>query len=258
MKKIYLPLLLFFLAGCLSAQVNFPPRTETIVHAIGDDQVSIEVSEYGDKKDIVFINLHADETTSVESAQKILEERGGFLIRIVNDKKRNIRFRINNQTYSVDPNRIFSRTGIERSLKNSGNSSAAAISEVEKLANRLLSLMPAGYTCVIALHNNTEGGLSIQSYMPDAEYGSDAQEVFANHKMDPDDFFLTTDSLLFQQLSSAEYNSVLQDNTRVQQDGSLSVYYGEKKICYLNCETEHGKLETYTQMLEAALHFLTK
>lgn len=258
MKKLYLPLLLFFLAGCLSAQVNFPPRTQTIVHPIGEDKVSIEVTEYGDNKDIVFVNLHADETTSVESAQKILEKRGGFLIRIVNDNKRNIRFRLKEQTYSVDPNRIFSRIGIERSLKKSGNSSATAISEVEKLASRILSLMPTGYTCVIALHNNTEGALSIQSYMPGAEYGNDAQEVFANHNMDPDDFFLTTDSLLFQQLSSAEYNIVLQDNARVQQDGSLSVYYGEKNFCYLNCETEHGKLETYTQMLEAALHFLRK
>lgn len=256
MKKICLSLFIFCLAGCLTAQEKYQPRSRTIVHKVGDDNIKIEITEYGDKKDIVFINLHADETTSVESAKKILETRGGFLIRFDNDEKRNIHFRIKDQSYTVDPNRIFSRQGIERTLARSKNSSPEAIAEVEKLASRLLSLIPNENTCVIALHNNTEGRLSIQSYMPGNEFAADAQEVFANHSKDPDDFFLTTDSLLFQQLSALEYNMVLQDNARVQQDGSLSVYFGEKNLCYLNCETEHGKLAIYNEMLLAALQMI--
>jgi hypothetical protein len=109
---------------------------------------------------------------------------------------------------------------------------------------------------VVALHNNTEGRLSIQSYMPGSENAIDAQEVFANHQKDPDDFFLTTDSLLFRQLSSAAYNIVLQDNQTVRQDGSLSVYFGGQKRCYVNCETEHGRLESYDDMLSAAIGYI--
>lgn len=255
-KKFYITLVVFCLTGCLTAQEEYPPLSTTIFHKLGDDTVRIEVTSYGEAKDIAFINLHADEITSLESAQKLLATTGGMLIRIDNNKKRNISFRINEQPYAVDPNRIFSSAGIERTLSRSGTADPLAIAEVEKLAGRILSLIPPESKCVIALHNNTDGSLSIQSYMPGREYAGDAAEVFADHNKDPDDFFLTTDSHIFRELSALEYNIVLQENTTVQQDGSLSVYFGEKKLCYINCETEHGKLETYTEMLRAAVQII--
>ena len=223
---------------------------------MGDSTIRIRVSVFGNKPDIVFINLHSDETTSVESAEKLLAKRGGLLIRIENNNRRNITFGLNGQSYTFDPNRMFSRKGIEASLGRFKHTGPAAVDEVEKFAARVIALIPADNVCVVALHNNTEGRLSIQSYMPGNEYDSDAEEVFANHTKDPDDFFLTTDSLLFQQLSSAQYNTVLQDNKGVQQDGSLSVYFGEKKMCYLNCETEHKKLDAYDDMLSAAVRYI--
>jgi hypothetical protein len=253
MKNFYLTLVISCLVGCLPAQDKFSPRSTTLSHLMGDSTVRISVSAYGNRNDIVFINLHSDETTSVESAEKLLAKRGGLLIRIENNNKRNITFGLKGQSYTFDPNRMFSRKGIEASLGRFKNTGPEAVDEVEKLASRVIALIPGDNVCVVALHNNTEGRLSIQSYMPGNEYGADAQEVFANHHKDPDDFFLTTDSLLFQQVSSAQYNSVLQDNKMVQQDGSLSVYFGEKNKCYLNCETEHGKLETYNDMLSAAI-----
>ena len=258
-KNICLSVVISCCVGCLPAQDKYSPNSRTILHQLGDSTVRIAMSAYGDVKDIVFINLHSDETTAVQSAQKVLETRGGLLIRIENSNKRNITFSLKHQQYTFDPNRMFSRKGIEATLarfKTSGNSNPAAVEEVEKFAKAVLSLIPAENICVIALHNNTEGRLSIQSYMPGQEYGGDAQEVFANHNKDPDDFFLTTDSLLFRQVSSEQYNSVLQDNKGVQQDGSLSVYFGEKNLCYLNCETEHGKLDTYNDMLSAVVSYI--
>jgi hypothetical protein len=75
---------------------------------------------------------------------------------------------------------------------------------------------------------------------------------------DPDDFFLTTDSLLFHRLAAKKYNAILQHNQRAKQDGSLSVYFGRKKIRYLNCETQHGKAGQFKEMMETAIQCLNE
>lgn len=218
--------------------------------------MAVEVSLYGTVNDITFINLHSDEETSVEAARKILEKGNGKLIRILNDRKRNIRFRLNNVDYAFDPNRIFSREGIERTLTANINSSPEAVSEVEKFANVLLAQIPMETKCIIALHNNTEGGLAIGSYRKGGIYANDAIDTHENPQHDPDDFLLTTDRSLFEKMKTKNFNTVLQDNENVQQDGSLSVYFGEKKRCYVNIETEHGKVEVYQTILLATLESL--
>jgi hypothetical protein len=223
------------------------------MHKLGNDRIPIKVFQYGKKKDIVFINLHSDESTSVAAAEKILKERGGLLIKVENKNKRNIRFRLHKKYYTFDPNRIFSRVGIEKTLSRFKNIDPVAIAETEKFAKRILSLLPKKFDCLFALHNNTDGNLSVTSFLPGQEYATDAKKVYAADQQDPDDFFLTTDSLLFERLSAEKYNTVWQDNIMVQQDGSLSVYCGEKNIRYLNCETEHGRLKQYEEMIRAAL-----
>lgn len=165
-------------------------------------------------------------------------------------------FRLNRKLYSFDPNRMFSKTGIRKSLAGFKHTTQSAVDEVEKFAARILSLLPKHSHCVIALHNNTNGNLSVKSFLSGSKYATDAKKVYADQKQDHDDFFLTTDSLLFYQLSAENYNAVWQDNLRVQQDGSLSVYAGEKNICYLNCETEHGKTKQYEEMVTIALKYI--
>jgi hypothetical protein len=256
MKKI---IFLFGTLCCalfLMAQKKIIPKVTTIVHKLGHDHVRIKIFQYGKKKDIVFINLHSDETTSVTGAEKLLQTRGGLLIKLENDNKRNIMFRLGNSVYTFDPNRIFSQIGIERTLAHFKNINDKAVDEVKKFANCILELLPKESYRVIALHNNTEGDLSVNSFLPGNQFETDAKKVYADENQDPDDFFLTTDSLLFHRLSAEKYNTVLQDNLRVQQDGSLSVYFGEKKICYLNCETEHEKLKQYVEMISVALKYI--
>jgi hypothetical protein len=256
MKKIFLLTLTLCCTIFLVAQKRNIPKVSTVVHKLGDDHARIKIFQYGKKKDIVFINLHSDETTSVAGAKKFLQARGGMLIKLENNNKRNISFRIKSSVYTFDPNRIFSKTGIEHTLEHFKKTSSKAIAEVEKFANHILKLLPKQTGCVIALHNNTEGNLSINSYLPGSEYEKDAKQVNVEDTQDPDDFFLTTDSLLFTRLSAEKYNAVWQDNLLVQQDGSLSVYFGEKGICYLNCETEHGKVQQYEDMIGIALKYI--
>jgi len=258
MKKI----IFLFCGLCCSlsllAQKKYSPKTTSILHKLGNDQIRIKLFQYGKKKDIVFINLHDDETTSLSGTEQLLRTRGGLLIKLENNNKRNISFRLDGGFYTFDPNRIFSRNGIQLSLSGFKNTSNNAIKEIEKFASRILALLPKELSCIIALHNNTDGNLSVNSFLPGNEYEKDAQKVYTDDSQDPDDFFLTTDSLLFQQLSGEKYNMVWQDNLRVQQDGSLSVYFGEKKICYLNCETEHRKVKQYEEMITIALKYISQ
>jgi hypothetical protein len=94
MKKI----ILFFTTLCcalsLIAQKKYIPKITTILHKLGNDHIQLKISQYGKNKDIVYINLHADETTSIAGAENFLQTRGGLLIKLENANKRNISFRL--------------------------------------------------------------------------------------------------------------------------------------------------------------------
>jgi hypothetical protein len=135
-------------------------------------------------------------------------------------------------------------------LEQYGRTSNHAINGVEKLGQRIIQLIPGQVTCVIALHNNTEDYFSAIEYTPGGVRAADARKVFINNEQDADDFFLTTDHSLYEKLADEGFNTILQDNSRCKEDGSLSVYCGKKVIRYVNCETEHGKSEQYYQMMK--------
>src|SRR5206468_125422 len=137
--------------------------------------IQIKTFQYGDLKDIVYVNLHDDEITAINGARKVLEKKGGLLIKIENFRTRNIKFILDGKKYTIDPNRMFSREGIARSLLIFGNTSPQAIDEVEKFANRILQLIPSNSAWIIALHNNTNGKYSINSYRRGGDKEKDAK-----------------------------------------------------------------------------------
>lgn len=236
-----------------SPEARIDISEQTILYKLADNIVPIKIRQYGNRSDIVFINLHDDETTSVEATKKILEEHGGLLIEIENNFQRNIRFRIGNYLYRVDPNRIFSKEGISKSLKELGRTSVKAEQEVEKFGQRIIQLIPSDAKSVIALHNNTPDLFSAKEYSPGHNRSIESKKVYLNPEEDADDFFLTTDDRLYEQLADKGFNTILQDNKHCTEDGSLSVYCGKKNIRYVNCETEHGKTLQYYQMIKQLL-----
>jgi len=229
---------------------------KTIFYKLAENIVPIKIQQYGERTDIVFINLHDDELTSVDAAKRILETNGGVLMEIENNAQRNIRFRLGQYFYKVDPNRIFSKDGIKKSLEQLGRTSFRAVDEVEKLGQRIIELMPGETICVIALHNNTPGFFSVTEYAPGNKRSIESKKVYINPKEDTDDFFLTTDADLYEKLADKGYNAILQDNQNCTEDGSLSVYCGKRNIRYVNCETEHGKSDQYHQMMKALIAVL--
>jgi hypothetical protein len=59
--------------------------------------------------------------------------------------------------------------------------------------------------------------------------------------------------MLYHRLAGEKFNTILQDNAKAKKDGSLSIYFGERDIPYLNCETEHGRTNQYFTMLISAV-----
>ncbi len=231
---------------------------KTVFYKLGDRTLPIRIFQYGDQKNIVCINLHDNEKTSVEAAKAVLELNGGTLIKIENNDQRVVHFRLRGINYAFDPNGIFSREGIEKTLKENSSLNPLAIKEIEKFAQRLLQLIPGNTSCIVALHNNTDEDYSLTTYLSGNERQHDAKAVYKASMQDADDMIFTTDSLLFKKMADHGYNSIWQDNMHVTQDGSLSVYCGENGKRYLNIETEHGKFDQYTEMLGKLLAILTE
>ncbi|MEI7472918.1 MAG: hypothetical protein WCJ85_11720 [Chitinophagaceae bacterium] len=232
------------------------PIEQTIFYSLGDARIPIKILQFGKKKDIVYINVHDSEPTSVAAAKAILAFTGGTIIKLANKGKRNIKFHLKNKTYSFDANRIYSREGIEQTLRASGRISKMAIDEIEKFGKRILQLIPDSTTCIVSLHNNTNGDFSIKNYLPKGDRRIDAKAVYVDSLQDFDDITLTTDSILYLKMVENCYNSIWQDNANARRDGSLSVYFGERNRRYMNIETENGKLLLHIEMIKKLLQIL--
>jgi len=235
---------------------TFIPTEKIISHKLGDKTISFKVIQYGDIVNTCCINLHDDEMTAVKAARSVLEQQGGILIKIENNGKRNISFPFKGLVYTFDPNRIFSRAGIGLTLRTKGKINPLAVIEVEKFASHLLQLIPDSISCLVALHNNTDGNFSVKTYLPGGSREKDASLVYADNWQDTDDITFTTDEIIYNKMAALGYNSILQDNIKVFKDGSLSVFYGEKNKRYINIETQHGKTAQYGEMLKKLLYIL--
>lgn len=252
----FLIALLLVLNACVAQTGNddavIIPSVKSHFYDLGNRKIEVKIFKYGDASNIVYVNMHDDEKTSIAATMRLLEKQGGQFIKIENTGLRNISFKQNDFTYTFDPNRMFSRTGINQTLMNHGRSGEAIITIVEKFGKWFLKLFPEDASCIVALHNNTDGKFSVESYLAGNDRARDAKALHINPQHDADDFFLTTDSALFAKLARENFNTVLQNNKTAKKDGSLSIYCGEKNIPYLNCETEHGHLTQYSKMIYAA------
>lgn len=233
---------------------SFTATEQTFVYRLGDREVAVKRYEYGTNGNLVMINLHHNESTSVEAARKVLAETGGILLLIENNNERLITFSRKGKTYKFDPNRMFTRRGIKASVRRqSARYSGAAMRAGKRFGKFVLKQITGNPATLIALHNNDEGRLSILSYMKDGIYQKDAADVHQNGEHDPDNFFLTTDAGLFAQLRDAGFNIVLQNNRHATDDGSLSIYYGRRGMHYVNVEAELGKVADQHIMLNALI-----
>ena len=214
---------------------------------LGESTVQLEVIRRG--RGPVFVALHENESTAITAAKKLLSKSGGTLIILRHGGDRNVTFALSGVMYNFDPNRIFTIEGIRRTLK--GGSSREAITAVRSLAQVILSEI--GNRPIIALHNNTNGGYSLASYVSGGKYARDALLVHRESVQDIDNFFFTTEKRLFVAAKQKKFNVVLQSGIAAD-DGSLSVYSFEHGLRYVNVEAEHGSAVTQFIMLTWLSH----
>ena len=249
-KKLFLCLVLFpsGFTAVLSQDTCYTTRS-----LLGETIVTIEKRCFNKcDSQILFINLHDNENTSVLAAEEYLIRNGGTLISINNNNERNIFFKIKGKAYSFDPNRIYSEEGINTTITRlSKRYSDQAAQEVRYFANQIITNFIDSSKFIIALHNNTDSSLSVLSYQQDLEMYYNWGKTFINPYMDPDDFVLTTDTLIFEELRKRNINAVWENVDSVSDDGSLSMYAARKKILYVNVEAEHNHLDEQCAMLTA-------
>ncbi len=208
---------------------------------------------------ISFVHVHENETTAVAAANLLMDtlQRGCFTTWQC-QQQRFVEFKLKGVQYRFDPNRIYTQTGIKTTLKsNKGAFSDSAMLSIQVIADVFLRKYIDSNRLIVALHNNTDaGGLSISSYKKGNAFSSAAKQVFINPKQDADDFFYTTEVAYFNFLKTKGFNVVLQDNVKVPDDGSLSVYAATYHIPYINIEAQNGHLQQQIKMLSTVFQLI--
>jgi hypothetical protein len=170
-------------------------------YSIGENILKVHTTIfYPYSHDVSFINIHDDENTSVDAVINFLSRNGGILFQLQHSGKRIFAFKLNGELFAFDPNRIFTNNGVKATLEKHSIYKEDAALEVKKFADSLLNNYVNKKKLVIALHNNTERGLSILSYKKGGFEYKNAAKVHINSLMNPHDFILTTSPSYFHQL----------------------------------------------------------
>lgn len=209
---------------------------------LGDETVTI-LDEYK-KPGPTYIHLHQDEMTALKAARTVVKTTGGHIITLKHHGGRNIKFHLKGRLYEFDPNRIFTQTGIKKTLNEYGNYSQEAHRTVDHLARKIKSLLPAKGK-VIAIHNNKS--YSLKNYYPGKSLALEAQAIYSNPSLSYRNFYVVTQKEDYIRLKQLKYNSVLQ-TPKPKDDGSLSVYLAAQT--YINVEAAHHQLKQQITMLK--------
>ncbi|MDF1656156.1 MAG: hypothetical protein P1U58_01015 [Verrucomicrobiales bacterium] len=256
-----LPILWIFVsADPLAGQDIVSQTAKTFELALGQQLIEFTTESSSLPGDsIQVISLHRNEDTSFPIVRTLLKTHPGQFIRISTSGGRRLSLKSGgSKSFTMDPNRMFSPAGIERDLRNFSFFSPEIAAEVQAFSKAYLNQVElrAGKT-VIAVHNNTNGGYSIESYLEGGSEELAGRLVHIEEGEDLDNFVLVTDLDHFEALKAAGFNTVLQDNENAPDDGSLSVYCGRNGIKYLNVEAEFGDAAEQEQMLRAAFELAT-
>ena len=235
------------------AAIDRGAASRSVAVTLGRSTVRLELSGADDARHL-FINLHENERTSVHAARGLLATRpDSRLIVLRGQGRRHIVFWIGVRPYLFDPNRIFSDTGIEATLRYHGACSPAAHAAVAGLRDALIAaLQPEHSTLIVALHNNGIGHYTVDSYRPGGTHASQAQAVHLSAAADAGDFFLVNQPAACKALRDSGFGVVLQ-RPDADDDGSLSQRFVDPRPLYVNVEARHGHLAEQRQMLATVL-----
>lgn len=244
-------------AGCHSQPLRSSP--ERIPLRLGQTEIAFAVHSTG-RSLPAFLVLHDNEDTAVEAGLERIRAAGGRLVEVQAQGGRLVELQLDGQTWRFDPNRVFTDAGAEATLRaHNGSAPSGVLAEARRFAETVLEIYGAGsLELVVTLHNNSEEQYSAARYLPGGDLALAAAAVYLPPEADPDDFFYVTERRFFDALAAEGFPVVLQDNARVMDDGSLSVWAARRGVPYVNVEAEHGHRERQIQMLEALARVLPR
>ncbi len=238
LPKIFLSIALLIFA----CKENMAEPAQSVDLFIGETPIKVNCYKTGQSTKIVYFNMHDDENTAVDAIRTFLETHDGYFVELKAQGDRFVGFRLNQAEYKFDPNRIFTEAGIEKSK--------APVRALRQFVDTLFTfLFVKDVRTVVALHNNSEGSFSAQSYTAGEPLEKNVAEYNINPNLDADDFYYVTEQWMFTALKSRNENVVLQNTDTVQDDGSLSVYCGQNSISYINIEAQHDHVEEQIRMI---------
>ena len=250
---IYLKVLMkyFTLLLLICPALGFSQTGNTMSKTVklGDSSIHIVESLQAKTSPILFLNIHEDEHTSIEVMKAFSLVESINYVYLKHNQTRRVHFNVGKKKYSVDPNRIYTPKGRQKTIKPKRLFKAKGIAVTEQLANSILKYVKAD-KIILTMHNNTDVNYSIKSYLPGEDEAKNTAQVYISDNWDADDFVYTTELKYFDYLKSKDVNVILQDNKEYVNDGSLSVYCGQKGIPYLNIEAQKGHYDAQYKLTE--------
>jgi len=189
-----------------------------------------------------YLVIHGDEDTAKDVLTSLMVKQSGTGY-VVRSKTRNVELR----GLKIDPNRLWSRVGAERSLRslNAGADEGLLKRVLDELDRHrpvaLRRLIPESGSRLFALHNNR--GYSMTDELEGSDKTSVRQPEMPRH------FFLCTDPKDFERLKESPYNVVLQTKGEPD-DGSLSRLAARTGFRYVNLECAIGDYNGQMERVE--------
>ena len=242
----------------LGSTIAFSQSSKLMNKTIKLSKTKIELKQFNNAKsnNILFLNVHQDEQTSIDAIQAFAKDIPLNFAYLHHKNTRRIEYQIGKHFYTVDPNRIYTKQGREKTIETNHKVTLRSKLVAKKLAKEIIGLIKK-YKIIVTLHNNSDVNYSIKSYLPGGDEAENTADVFINPNMDADDFIYTTEKKYFDYLKQANYNVILQDNTNFVNDGSLSVYCGINNIPYINIEAQLGHYNEQLDLIKVIYEMLT-
>lgn len=248
-------------------------------------QPDIGVEKFGEgPAPIVFFAPHENEyLVNDHLAQRLDRGDEGLFLIMRQRGKRHVYLSVDGQEILLDPNRMFTRAGVQSSLSSLNPEIEPTSPLFRKARSKAVALgrfvlsqlgLPRDGTMIIAIHNNTDGydgdgkagigTISINRYIAKQVSGARyIADVYVGTG-DEDDLFFVTSPDDFAMMSKDDWNVILQ-NPKVavipdEDDGSLSVYAEMYGMRYVNIEaqraSDEGVGEDHTRTHQDMLNYL--
>lgn len=190
-----------------------------------------------------YLHIHGNEDTAREVLKRHMKTHSGIAY-LIDNHDRNVTIR----GARIDPNRLFSRVGAEKSLHDLNpqmppDQLTAVLDFLDRHREELMRRLEPGHgDLLFALHNNR--GYSVKDELEQSD------QVSLRQPDHPREFFLCTDARDFAVLRDSPYNVVLQNRKPAVDDGSLSRLAAKRGFRYVNLECGIGEMQAQIERVE--------